>query len=172
MRARSGEEPTASRGATSRNDGLHPLDGGGFIPVSSIFPETKGPGDGAGGANGGDAGAVTKTTWFDPVKPGEGPSDQPVVSECKDGVCPVPWLTTTPAVVPVNDVVNQPDHYTMASIECIEAIEAQLTPDEFRGYMKGNIAKYVWRERHKGSTESLKKAAWYLDRLIKFDEAH
>ena len=90
----------------------------------------------------------------------------------KDGVCPVPWLTTTPAVVPGNDVVNQPDHYTMASIECIESIEAQLTHDEFRGFLKGNIAKYVWRERHKGSTESLKKAAWYLDRLIKFDEAH
>ena len=172
MRARSGEEPTASRGATARNDGLHSIDGGGFIPVSGIFPEAKETGDGSGQPNGGDAGAVQKTTWFDPVKPGEGPSDQPVVSECKDGVCPVPWLTTTPAVVPVNDVVNHPDHYTMASIECIEAIEAQLSPDEFRGYLKGNIAKYVWRERHKGRTESLKKAAWYLDRLIKFDEAY
>jgi hypothetical protein len=28
----------------------------------------------------------------------------------------------------------------------------------------------VWRERHKGGTESLKKARWYLDRLIELDE--
>jgi hypothetical protein len=28
----------------------------------------------------------------------------------------------------------------------------------------------VWRERHKGGTESLKKARWYLDRLLELDE--
>jgi hypothetical protein len=57
------------------------------------------------------------------------------------------------------------------AIECIEAIEAELTTEEYRGYLKGNIAKYVWRERHKGGTESLKKAQWYLERLIQMDEA-
>ena len=55
-------------------------------------------------------------------------------------------------------------------IECIEAIEAQQTPEEYRGYLKGNIAKYIWRERHKGGTESLRKARFYLNRLIEFDE--
>jgi hypothetical protein len=64
------------------------------------------------------------------------------------------------------DLVNHPDHYRQGEIECIDAIAAALTPDEFRGYCKGNILKYVWRERHKGSLESLKKARWYLDRLI------
>jgi hypothetical protein len=64
------------------------------------------------------------------------------------------------------DLVNHPDHYRQGEIECIDAIQAALTPDEFRGYCKGNILKYVWRERHKGSLESLKKARWYLDRLI------
>lgn len=68
------------------------------------------------------------------------------------------------------DVVNHPSHYTDGGIECIEAIEAQLTVEELRGYLKGNIAKYVWREKHKGGTESLKKARWYLDRLIGLDE--
>ena len=68
-----------------------------------------------------------------------------------------------------SDMVNHPPHYAgEGSIECIEAIEAQLTLEEFRGYLKGNIAKYVWRERHKGK-DSLKKAAWYLDRLNKLD---
>lgn len=69
------------------------------------------------------------------------------------------------------DVVNHPSHYTDGAIECIEGIEAQQTLEEFRGYLKGNIAKYLWRERHKGGIESLKKAQWYLDRLIQFDEA-
>jgi hypothetical protein len=69
------------------------------------------------------------------------------------------------------DLVNHPSHYTDGSIETIEAIEAALTTEEFRGYCKGNILKYVWRERHKGGTESLKKSRWYLDRLIQLDEA-
>ena len=68
-------------------------------------------------------------------------------------------------------MVNHPSHYVDGEIECIEAIEAQLTPDEYRGYLKGNIAKYVWRERLKGGVTSLQKAQWYLDRLIQFDEA-
>jgi len=69
------------------------------------------------------------------------------------------------------DVVNHPVHYTDGGIECIEAIEAQLTAEEFRGYLKGNIAKYVWREKHKGGTESLKKAQWYLNRLVELGDA-
>ena len=50
----------------------------------------------------------------------------------------------------MTDLVNHPLHYTDGAIECIDAIAAQLTPEEYRGYLKGNIAKYVWRERHKG----------------------
>lgn len=62
--------------------------------------------------------------------------------------------------------VNNPAHYTHGGgIECIDAIEAQLTPEEYRGYLKGNIAKYLWRERHKGGQESVLKAQWYLERL-------
>ena len=66
----------------------------------------------------------------------------------------------------MTDLVNHPEHYRQGEIECIDAIAAALTPDEFRGYCKGNILKYVWRERHKGGAQSLMKARWYLDRLI------
>ena len=59
------------------------------------------------------------------------------------------------------DPVNAPEHYTSGSIECIEAIEAQLTPEEYRGFLKGNVAKYLWREKMKGGTQSLEKARWY-----------
>lgn len=65
-----------------------------------------------------------------------------------------------------HDSVNHPDHYTNGSIECIDAIRSALTPEEFRGYLKGNIIKYIWRERLKGQNESLNKAEWYLNYLL------
>ena len=64
------------------------------------------------------------------------------------------------------DNVDRPIHYAAGSIECIDAIEDQLSAEEFRGYLKGNIIKYLWREKHKGGIESLKKAKWYLNRLL------
>lgn len=63
------------------------------------------------------------------------------------------------------DNINHPEHYTSGGIECIDAIRAALTPEEFRGFCKGNVLKYTWRERLKGGDESLKKAEWYLKRL-------
>ena len=63
------------------------------------------------------------------------------------------------------DSVNHPEHYTQGGIECIDAIEAALTPEEFRGYCKGNALKYIWRERMKGGEESIAKAEWYLDKV-------
>jgi len=71
----------------------------------------------------------------------------------------------------MTDSVFNPKHYTNGGTECIDAIQSALTPEEFRGFCKGNVLKYVWRERHKGGTESLKKARWYLDRLIAEDDA-
>ena len=62
------------------------------------------------------------------------------------------------------DMVNNPPHYNAGSVECIEAIRSALTEDEWRGYCKGNALKYVWREKHKGQDESLKKAIWYLNK--------
>ena len=66
----------------------------------------------------------------------------------------------------MKDEVNNPEHYTAGGIECIDAIQAALTPEEFRGFLKGNILKYTWRERHTGGVQSLEKAEWYLKRLI------
>jgi hypothetical protein len=62
--------------------------------------------------------------------------------------------------------VDHPSHYNHGAIECIDAIRAALTPEEFKGFCKGNALKYVWRSNHKEKTDSLKKASWYLDRLI------
>ena len=65
------------------------------------------------------------------------------------------------------DNVNHPKHYTSGKIEVIKIIEDQLTSEEYRGYIKGQVIKYITRERHKNGLEDLKKARWYLDRLIK-----
>jgi hypothetical protein len=65
------------------------------------------------------------------------------------------------------DAVDHPDHYNAGGIECIEGIRAALTPEEFRGFCKGNALKYVWREAHKGGNQDLEKAQWYLNLLTK-----
>ena len=64
------------------------------------------------------------------------------------------------------DVVNKPSHYNQSGIECIDAIKAALTPAEFRGYIKGNLIKYTWREQYKNGDQDLKKAQWYLNKLV------
>jgi hypothetical protein len=64
-----------------------------------------------------------------------------------------------------SDPVN-PSHYKQGGIECIEAIKA-ATGDGFVGYVWGNVLKYLWRWPKKGGIDDLKKARWYLDRLIK-----
>jgi hypothetical protein len=62
----------------------------------------------------------------------------------------------------MGDRVNHPPHYNAGSIEVIDAIE-----DWQLGFHAGNVVKYVARANHKGTElEDLKKAAWYLNRLI------
>ena len=64
------------------------------------------------------------------------------------------------------DMVNSPPHYNQAGIECIDAIRA--APDTgYEHYLQGNIIKYLWRYRYKNGAEDLKKAQWYLEKLIK-----
>tara|TARA_A100001391_G_C5030026_1_gene268116 strand:- start:730 stop:1140 length:411 start_codon:yes stop_codon:yes gene_type:complete len=67
------------------------------------------------------------------------------------------------------NMVDNPPHYNNGSIECIEAIEAMLSRDEYIGYLRGNALKYMWRFRYKQKPfEDLRKARWYEERLIKF----
>ena len=63
------------------------------------------------------------------------------------------------------DIVNNPPHYNQTGIECVEAIAA-ATDDGFEYYLQGNILKYLWRYRYKNGIEDLKKAQWYLNKLI------
>jgi len=69
------------------------------------------------------------------------------------------------------DIVNHPSHYTQGKIECIDAIE-----ESTKGLLGiaavcvANIIKYIWRYKFKNGTEDLKKARWYLDKLIDHEE--
>ena len=66
----------------------------------------------------------------------------------------------------VKDNVNNPSHYGQGNIEAIDYIEDMLTEEEYVGYLRGNIAKYMHRWRYKNGLEDLEKAQWYLNRLI------
>lgn len=63
------------------------------------------------------------------------------------------------------DIINSPGHYADSTIECIDAMEAMMTPEQFIGYLRGNVFKYQWRYEKKNGIEDLKKAQWYLERL-------
>ena len=65
------------------------------------------------------------------------------------------------------DLVNSPPHYNSGNIECIDAIEESMTPEAFKGYLKGNNQKYMWRYELKKGLKDVLKADWYLNRLVK-----
>ena len=72
----------------------------------------------------------------------------------------------------MSDPVNHPDHYTGGSIECIDAIEAavaDLTGPQ--AVSTGAAIKYLWRWKVKGGVTDLRKAQWYIDRLIQNEVA-
>lgn len=60
-----------------------------------------------------------------------------------------------------------PQHYRCGKIQVIKIIEDQLSPEEFKGFCKGLIIKYICRADHKNGTEDYEKAEWYLKYLIK-----
>lgn len=72
------------------------------------------------------------------------------------------------AVKIIKDNVNHPSHYTQGAIECIDAIkEATKGLFGIEAVCTANIIKYVWRWKFKNGVEDLRKADWYLQRLIK-----
>lgn len=67
----------------------------------------------------------------------------------------------------MTDNVNSPSHYADSGIECIDAMRASMTHEAFKGYLKGNVQKYIWRyEKKIAAKEDLEKARWYLNKLI------
>lgn len=66
--------------------------------------------------------------------------------------------------------VNHPAHYNAGNIECIDAIEEAVKGlDGKEAFATGNAIKYLWRWKRKGGKEDLRKAVWYINRLINED---
>lgn len=87
-----------------------------------------------------------------------------------DSATPKEWDTAVGKLYHPQDQhnpVTQPDHYNKGAIEAIEAIKASMPDGEFKGYLKGNALKYLWRYDYKGKpVEDLRKCRWYIERLI------
>lgn len=65
------------------------------------------------------------------------------------------------------DMVNHPSHYTQGGIECIDAIKAATVGKTgIEAVCVANVVKYLWRYEEKNGLEDVKKARWYLERLI------
>ena len=69
---------------------------------------------------------------------------------------------------PDADMVNHPSHYTQGGIECIDALKAAtVSKTGIEAVCTANAIKYLWRYEKKNGIEDVKKARWYIDRLIK-----
>lgn len=71
----------------------------------------------------------------------------------------------------MNDAVNHPSHYCRDGIECIDVIKATTKGlNAFDAFCQGNAMKYLFRWQFKNGVEDLKKARWYIDKLIEIWE--
>lgn len=69
---------------------------------------------------------------------------------------------------PDADMVNHPSHYTQGGVECIDALKAAtVSKTGIEAVCTANAIKYLWRYEEKNGIEDVKKARWYIDRLIK-----
>ena len=67
---------------------------------------------------------------------------------------------------PESDNVNHPAHYEgNTSLECIDVMEIAFGGNAVGDFCLCNAFKYLWRYKHKGGVEDVKKAKWYLDRF-------
>lgn len=67
----------------------------------------------------------------------------------------------------MSDMVNSPAHYTAGKVECIDALEAATTGlNGIEAVCTANAIKYLWRWKHKNGVEDLRKAQWYISKLI------
>ena len=68
----------------------------------------------------------------------------------------------------MGDSVESPSHYNTGKVECIDYLKDNMPFDNYLGYLEGNTKKYLHRWRYKKKPlEDLKKAQWYLNRLVK-----
>jgi hypothetical protein len=65
-----------------------------------------------------------------------------------------------------NDIQVGGEHYRSKTIQPWDAMESWMTKEQFKGFLWGNVIKYVARWQDKGGLEDLRKARHYMDKLI------
>ena len=66
------------------------------------------------------------------------------------------------------DMVSHPKHYTQGGIECIDALKAATVGKRgIEAVCVANVIKYLWRYEEKNGIEDVRKAKWYVERLLK-----
>ena len=66
------------------------------------------------------------------------------------------------------DMVNHPKHYNQGGIECIDALKAATVGKRgIEAVCVANVIKYLWRYEEKNGIEDVRKAKWYIERLLK-----
>lgn len=65
-----------------------------------------------------------------------------------------------------NNTPLSPDHYKQGGLEIIDVMRKKMSKEEFRGFCKGNVLKYITRAEYKNGLEDYKKALQYLTWLV------
>ena len=86
-------------------------------------------------------------------------------------VIPCEWdfsvMRNVDAAPTTSDNVNHPSHYTQGGVECIDALQAAtVNLQGIEAVCTANAIKYLWRWKQKNGEEDLKKAQWYINKLI------
>jgi hypothetical protein len=71
----------------------------------------------------------------------------------------------------VVDNVNHPGHYETGKYECISVMTEALGPEVVEGFCLGNAFKYLYRAKRKNGIEDIRKAQWYINKLIEMEES-
>lgn len=71
-----------------------------------------------------------------------------------------------------NNTPTSPAHYKQGGLEVITILRKKLSKEEFKGFCKGNVLKYVLRADYKNGVEDYKKAMQYLKWIIEEADKH
>lgn len=82
----------------------------------------------------------------------------------------IPKQQTPPMPKKRDDVVNHPGHYCTGKYECIDVMTEALGLEAVKNFCKCNAFKYLYRSNRKNGLEDIKKAQWYLNKLIELEE--
>jgi hypothetical protein len=64
-----------------------------------------------------------------------------------------------------DDLQVSGNHYKEMAVQPWAVMEAVLTPEEFRGFLKGSIIKYSLRQGKKAGSDDAGKAKHYIQKL-------